>query len=219
VKDGAGGVVPPAPAPVGPGRKARATGSRRGFTWSARPLPPAAWAALLGILAAACAAPFGVGRSWHLFAFGARLVVDAPRAVAAAGGVHLYPAYPNLQIGPLALAALPSRLLPALPAELLALLVMSVAGIGFLYYLSWRPDGSPMARAGLFFGAVVFLPVWSALSWHTGHLDDAIALEEATVALDARLRHRPLVAALALAAAVDAKPWAVFFLRCCLTAR
>ena len=154
-----------------------------------------------------------MGRSWHFFALGARLLVPGPTIPPGVGGLHLYAVHPELQIGPLALmAALPARLLPPLPAQVIALISMTAAGAVFVHYLLRRRPGSPIGQAGLFLGAVVFLPVWATLGWQTGHLDDVLALTAATGAVHFRGRHRILVCAVLLAAAADAKPWAVIFL-------
>ena len=174
-----------------------------------RELPPRAWAALTAILALACLFPLGVGNSWHFFRLGTQLLVSGT----ARGGVHLFAAHPELQIGPLTfLAAVPTLALPVSGGEALAVLVMTAVGLLLVGHVSALRVGGPMGRAGFFVAAALFLPVWTDLSWHSGHLDDVLAIACVTAALSARRRRHLVVTALALAGAVDAKPWAAVFL-------
>jgi hypothetical protein len=59
--------------------------------------------------------------------------------------------------------------------------------------------------------AIVLIPAWTVLSLRCGHLDDVLAMTFAIVALWAVSADRPVLAGLALAAAVGSKPWAVGF--------
>ncbi len=65
---------------------------------------------------------------------------------------------------------------------------------------------SRLALAGL-----VFLPGWAELATHAGHLDDVLALCLGVAALHAVARGNGVAAGLLVAAAADAKPWAVAF--------
>src|SRR5665647_367944 len=60
--------------------------------------------------------------------------------------------------------------------------------------------------------AIVVIPAWTVLSVRWGHLDDVLAMTFAIAALRAVSAHRPVLAGVALAAAIAAKPWAVGFL-------
>ena len=61
---------------------------------------------------------------------GARLLLDFGRP---GGGLHLYHAHPDLQIGPVTFAvALPFTVFPLWIAKLLAMFVMSAAGLAIV---------------------------------------------------------------------------------------
>jgi hypothetical protein len=149
------------------------------------------------------------GQSWHFFAQGGRLLfVNAPGA-----GLQLYAAHPDLQIGPLALAL--SGVLRALGpgnGEATAVAVMSLTGPLMLAAV-WRllSAGEQRRRSRLLFAGLLFLPVWTELTTHFAHLDDLLALGFSVAALHAVARRHPVWAGLALAAAVDSKPWAAAF--------
>ena len=149
------------------------------------------------------------GQSWHFFAQGGRLLfANAPGA-----GLQLYATHPDLQIGPLALAL--SGVLRTLGpgnGEATAIAAMSLTGPLMLAAV-WRllPAGERRRRSRLLFAGLLFLPVWTELTTHFAHLDDLLALGFSVAALHAVARHHPVWAGLALAAAVDSKPWAAAF--------
>lgn len=149
------------------------------------------------------------GQSWHFFAQGGRLLfANAPGA-----GLQLYAAHPDLQIGPLTLAV--SSVFRALGpgnGETTAIAAMSLTGPLMLAAV-WRlvPAGERRRRSRLLFAGLLFLPVWTELTTHFAHLDDLLALGFSVAALHAVDRRHPVWAGLALAAAVDAKPWAAAF--------
>jgi hypothetical protein len=149
------------------------------------------------------------GQSWHFFAQGGRLLfANAPGA-----GLRLYAAHPDLQIGPLALAV--SSVFRALGpgnGETTAIAAMSLTGPLMLAAV-WRlvPASERRRPSRLLFAGLLFLPVWTELTTHFAHLDDLLALGFSVAALHAVDRRHPVWAGLALAAAVDAKPWAAAF--------
>jgi len=149
------------------------------------------------------------GQSWHFFAQGGRLLfANAPGA-----GLRLYAAHPDLQIGPLALTV--SSVFRALGpgnGESTAIAAMSLTGPLMLAAV-WRlvPTAERQRRSRLLFAGLLFLPVWTELTTHFAHLDDLLALGFSVAALHAVDRRHPVWAGLALAAAVDAKPWAAAF--------
>jgi hypothetical protein len=149
------------------------------------------------------------GQSWHFFAQGGRLIfASAPGA-----GLQLYAAHPDLQIGPLALAL--SGLLRVLGpgnGEATAVAAMSLTGPLILAAV-WRllPAHERRRRSRLLAAGLLFLPVWTELTTHFAHLDDLLALGFSVAALHAVARRHPVWAGLALAAAVDSKPWAAAF--------
>ena len=59
--------------------------------------------------------------------------------------------------------------------------------------------------------AIIVIPAWTVLSVRWGHLDDVLAMAFAILAFRAVSADRPVLAGVALAAAVAAKPWAVGF--------
>ena len=149
------------------------------------------------------------GQSWHFFAQGGRLIfANAPGA-----GLQLYAAHPDLQIGPLALALSGVlRMLGPGNGEAAAVAAMSLTGPLILAAV-WRlvPAAERRRRSRLLFAGLLFLPVWTELTTHFAHLDDLLALGFSVAALHAVARRHPVWAGLALAAAVDSKPWAAAF--------
>jgi hypothetical protein len=150
------------------------------------------------------------GGSWHFFTSGTRILFDPDGAI---GGLHLYAAHPELQIGPLAfLIAEPFAVLPGRSSAWAAGAVM--LGCGGVILAATR-SLSRCAGRGLpwsfWWGALLFLPVWAELSMQSGHLDDVLALTFGVLGLWAVSRDRPILAALAVAAAADSKPWAFGF--------
>ncbi|HYZ52301.1 MAG TPA: hypothetical protein VE733_02160 [Streptosporangiaceae bacterium] len=157
--------------------------------------------------AAGHAAAFGY--SWHYFAQGSRLLFGAP-----GGGLDLYATHPQLQIGPLTLAvAAPLNALGPSGGRVAATFLMTCTGPPLLDAI-WRLVPATARRRSphtLLWAGLIFLPVWTELGTHYGHLDDVLALIFGVGAMHAVARHRPVCAALLLAAATDAKPWAAGF--------
>jgi hypothetical protein len=149
------------------------------------------------------------GQSWHFFAQGGQLLFASGPGT----GLHLYAAHPVLQIGPLALAvAALLRMLGPDNGQVMAIAAMSVTGPLVLSGV-WRllPGSERGRNTRLLFAGLLFLPVWAELTTHFGHLDDLLALCFSVAALHAISRQNPVWAGLAVAAAVDAKPWAAAF--------
>ncbi|WP_147068527.1 hypothetical protein [Terrabacter aerolatus] len=63
----------------------------------------------------------------------------------------------------------------------------------------------------LLFTGMLTLPVWCQVASHFTHLDDALALAFCVAAVAAVAADRPYLAAVALAASIDSKPWALGF--------
>jgi len=150
-----------------------------------------------------------VGQSWHFFAEGGLLLSSGgPR-----GGLHLYATHPALQMGPLALAvSAVLRVMGPGSGRVIAVVAMSATGLPLLAAV-WRllPVPERRRRGRLLVAGLVFLPVWTELTTHYGHLDDVLALGLSVAAAHAVSRRHPVWAGVALAAAVDAKPWAAAF--------
>lgn len=171
----------------------------------------AAWTALWFVLVV----PSG-GVSWHYLRQGEQLLFGG----AAGGGLSLYATHPELQIGPVSLAA--ARIFqPFSPAtgQLLAEATMSVLGLvmltlvgrtAALYYLGTGTNHRRLQQRILVAG-LAFIPMWIEVSVRFAHLDDVLALFFATVAVHSLARGGTWTVALWLAVAVDAKPTAVPF--------
>jgi hypothetical protein len=144
------------------------------------------------------------GVSWHFSVEGARLLMHG-------SGLNLYADAPWLQTGPLSLVA--AALLSPLPAQVgksVALVAMTAAGP--LLIAALTPLVAPTGRRRrVFLAAIVMIPAWAVLSVRWGHLDDVLAMVFAVLALRAVAADRPVLAGVALAAAVAAKPWAIGF--------
>jgi hypothetical protein len=145
------------------------------------------------------------GISWHFFAEGSKFLLHG-------SGLNLYADHPQLQVGPLSLAvAALLRPLPASVARSVALVAMTTIGPLLLAVLA--PLVAPARRQlRLLLAAALVVPAWTVLSVRWGHLDDVLAMMGAIVAVWAVFRDRPVLAGVALAAAVASKPWAVGFL-------
>lgn len=146
--------------------------------------------------------------SWHYFATGAHALFALGST---GGGLHLYHAHPELQIGPLSfLVAAPFALLPPPLAKAAAVLAMSAAGAGVVAV--WARL-APRARAGsLLWATIPLAPAWEELAGRAGHLDDVLALTTTALALLAvRRGTSPVLVGVLLALAADAKPWALAF--------
>lgn len=168
------------------------------------------WTALLLVITSVFAIAYGVhgATSWFWFERGVPVLLDPDGAP---GGLHLYAAHPELQIGPASfLVAAPFVYAGAAGTLLVAVLMLACGGaIAFIIGdLAARDDGVTVAlRLALLLAA----PVWVELSVSVAHLDDALALLLATGGLWAVRRDRPYLAAVSLALAVDCKPWLLGF--------
>lgn len=145
------------------------------------------------------------GLSWHFSVDGAQLLLHG-------SGLNLFADAPWLQTGPLSLIV--AGLLRPLPANLgkdVAVVAMTTAGP--LLIAALTPLVAPARRhRRVFIAAIVLIPAWTVLSVRWGHLDDVLAMVFAIVALRAVSARQPVLAGVALALAVAAKPWAVGFL-------
>jgi len=165
------------------------------------------WGGVWALLAAR-----GGGYSWHYFAQGADLLIHVGTPGA---GLQLYAAHPDLQIGPLALlAAVPLQAAGPVGGRVLAQVILTLLGPLLLVVLCRaRPSaaGQLVTARQLLVTGLLVLPVWAQLATHFTHLDDALALAFTVGAVAAVIHRRGVTAALLLAAAVDAKPWALGF--------
>jgi hypothetical protein len=147
-----------------------------------------------------------VGYSWRFFVLGAGLLTSGSPVT---GGLHVYAAHPELQIGPLALlAAVPLIHLDPWHGRLCAALLLSACGPLLLANLvRVRERSGPIRDPLLLMTGLLVLPVWTEVAVHYAHLDDAMALAAIVVATGALRRGSAVTTGLLLAAAADSKPW------------
>ncbi len=157
------------------------------------------------------------GVSWHYLRQGEQLLFGH----GAGGGLSLYAHHPELQIGPVSLAA--ARLFAPFSehtGQLLAEATMSALGLVMLVLVGrtaawyYRGTGTNHRRLQqrILIAGLAFIPMWVEVSVRFGHLDDVLALFFTTLAVYALARQRPAAVGIFLALAIDSKPWAVSFL-------
>nr|WP_223242123.1 hypothetical protein [Streptomyces sp. CBMA123] len=156
------------------------------------------------------------GFSWHYLRQGEQLLFSSQPD----GGLSLYAHHPELQIGPVSLAA--ARLTAPFSPHVGELVAEAVsAGLGLvmlvlvgrtaaLYYLGTGINHRRLQQRLLIAG-LAFIPMWVEVSVRFAHLDDVLALFFTTLAAHALARGKPFQVALFLALAVDSKPWALAF--------
>jgi hypothetical protein len=147
--------------------------------------------------------------------------VDAARSMFASSGLHVYEQHHDVQTGPLSLSL--AWLFAHTPRDgfVLAAIVSAALGLICVRLLELSADSSPrnvdadlmVLVAGC---AVAF--TWSKLGGY-GHLDDAITLTSAVIALVTVRAGRSVVAGLATGIGIAAKPWGIIFLPITLAAR
>ncbi|WUN35840.1 hypothetical protein OG823_17610 [Kitasatospora sp. NBC_00315] len=157
------------------------------------------------------------GVSWHYLRQGEQLLFDQQPG----GGLSLYAHHPELQIGPVSLAA--ARLFAPFSdrtGQVLAEATMSALGLVMLvlvgrtaawHYLGTGTNHRRLQQRLLVAGSA-FIPMWVEVSVRFAHLDDVLALFFTTLAAHALSRGRATAVAVYLALAVDSKPWALSFL-------
>jgi hypothetical protein len=157
--------------------------------------------------------------SWHFFHDAAGMLVGGGPSALGAGGLHLWQSQPAFQFGPMTVVialvlrvvggshdAWVARVVAAPLAPLLVWLVADAAAVV-------RPEIRERAtRRKALLAGVVLVPIWDYLALGSLHIDDAIAMTAAVLAVWAIARRHPLVVAVALGVAANAKPWAVVFL-------
>ncbi|WP_425265281.1 hypothetical protein [Streptomyces rubellomurinus] len=156
------------------------------------------------------------GFSWHYLRQGEQLLFSGQPD----GGLALYAHHPELQIGPVSLAAArltapfsphTGQLLAEAASAALGLVMLVLIGrTAALYYLGTGTNHRRLQQRLLIAG-LAFIPMWVEVSVRFAHLDDVLALFFTTLAAHALARGKPVQVALFLALAVDSKPWAIAF--------
>ena len=159
------------------------------------------------------------GGSWHFFATGASVLSDLDDGTRA--GLHVYAEHPVLQIGPFALGA--AWALGKL-SDGHGLVAAQLAGAGLgvavvvlvrriVHQVQALRGGvqRPGQDAKFLAASACFAPIWLYAAVGSAHLDDVLALAFGVAALALVLSRRPVWAGLAVALAVDSKPWALPF--------
>jgi hypothetical protein len=157
------------------------------------------------------------GAAWHFFVLGGGVLADIDDGSRA--GLHVYAEHPLLQIGPLALAAAWGLGRLANGYSLLAAQLLGTglgAGVILLVRRIALRAGTlrgqlagPVPTGKLLVASACFVPVWLYAAVASVHLDDVLALTFGLSALALVQSGRPVWAGLAVAAAVDCKPWAL----------
>jgi hypothetical protein len=162
---------------------------------------------VLGCVAVASAVVAGGRGDWNQF-------VDTGRVMLDSAGLHVYEIHHDVQTGPLAL--LLAWMLAHTPRDGFVMAAFITAALGLvcvrLLELTARPtrDRTDFEVLVLVGGSFAVF-TWAKLGGF-GHLDDAITLTAAVVALYEVRAGRPLSAAIAVGLGIAAKPWGIIFL-------
>jgi hypothetical protein len=147
--------------------------------------------------------------------------VTAGKAMVGSAGLHVYVLHHEVQTGPLSL--LLAWLFSFTPRDGFVLAAIVSAALGVLA-IRLHELTARVVRGNTDFELLVLLGgcltafTWAKLGGY-GHLDDAITLTCAVVALYEIRSGRPLSAGLAIGIAVIAKPWGIIFLPLTLATR
>lgn len=147
--------------------------------------------------------------------------VGAGRAMFGADGLHVYVTHRDVQTGPLSLVL--AWLFSHTPRGGFVLATIVCAGLGLVVVrshelLARRTRGRTNLELLVLCGGVLVAFTWAKLGGY-GHLDDAITLTAAVVALYEVRAGRSLSAALAIGIGIATKPWGVIFLPLTLATR
>lgn len=147
--------------------------------------------------------------------------VDAGRAMFGSAGLHVYELHREVQTGPLSL--LLSWLFSYTPRDGFVLAAVVCAALGLVSIRTHELTARLVRRRTQFELLVLVGGCLTAFTWAKlggyGHLDDALTLTGAVVALHEVRAGRPLRAGLALGIAIACKPWGVIFLPLTLAKR
>ena len=169
---------------------------------------------LIAVISLAAGVVSGGRGDWNEF-------VDAGRAMLGSAGLHVYVLHRDVQTGPLSL--LTAWLFSHTPRDGFVLATVVSAALGLLVVrlaeLTARPArGLVRFELLVLAGGVLTVFMWAKLGGY-GHLDDAMTLTAAVVALYEVRAGRPIRAAVAIGLGIAAKPWGVIFLPLTLATR
>ncbi|HEX3090860.1 MAG TPA: glycosyltransferase family 87 protein, partial [Ilumatobacteraceae bacterium] len=170
--------------------------------------------AVIGAVALAAGVVSGGRGDWDEF-------VTAGKAMVGSAGLHVYVLHHEVQTGPLSL--LLAWLFSFTPRDGFVLGAIVSAALG-VWAIRLHELTARVVRGNTDFELLVLLGgcltafTWAKLGGY-GHLDDAITLTCAVVALYEIRSGRPLSAGLAIGIAVIAKPWGIIFLPLTLATR
>jgi hypothetical protein len=147
--------------------------------------------------------------------------VGAGRAMLGSSGLHVYVLHHEVQTGPLSL--LLASLLGHTWRDGFVIAAVVTAALGLvcvrMIELTARvADHRDRADMLVMIGGCLVMFTWAKLGGY-GHLDDAITLTGAIVAIHQVRAGRPIRAALAIGIGIAAKPWGVIFLPLTLATR
>jgi hypothetical protein len=142
--------------------------------------------------------------SWHFFVTGADGLFHG-------AGLRVYAEDPTLQIGPLAFVVTALLRVLAPGHDIGAAQVVMTAAMGVVLWALTASVPRRERALAVLAGGLVLAPAWTTLSVRWTHLDDVLALTAIAVVVWAVRAEggRPVVAAVAMALAAAAKPWAV----------
>ena len=147
--------------------------------------------------------------------------VNAGRAMLGSAGLHVYVIHHDVQTGPLSL--LLARMFAVTPRNGFVLCAIVSAALGMLAVRLHERTARVEQHSTNFellvlVGGCVTAFTWAKLGGY-GHLDDAITLTCAVLALYEVRAGRPMSAGLAIGIGIAAKPWGVIFLPLALASR
>ena len=147
--------------------------------------------------------------------------VDAGRAMLGSAGLHVYVLHHEVQTGPLSL--LLAWLLGHTVRDGFVLAAVASAARGLLCVrLAELSAGASRRRNEtelvVLAGGCLAMLTWAKLGGY-GHLDDAVTLTCAVVALHEMRARRPMRAGVAIGIGIAAKPWGIIFLPLLLASR
>ncbi|MGZ6962525.1 MAG: glycosyltransferase 87 family protein [Ilumatobacteraceae bacterium] len=147
--------------------------------------------------------------------------VDAGRAMLGTSGLHVYVVHHEVQTGPLSLLLAWLLGHTARDGFVLAAVVSAVLGLVCVRLCELSAGASrrgPETELVVLAGGCLAMFTWAKLGGY-GHLDDAITLTGAVVALHQLRAQRPIRAGVAIGIGIAAKPWGIIFLPLLLASR